>query len=483
MPEFPFSEAEQRRDMFGVFERLESIGSGSITPGLERVEKLLEALDNPHLAYPTAIVTGTNGKSSTATMLAAIADAAGISVGTYSSPHLSQLEERVSIGGHPISHDALESQLRAVFAAADRLQASGHLEPYPSYFELLTAAAFRAFAETRVELVVLEVGLGGRLDATNVTRPRVAIITPIAVDHTDWLGDDLLRIATEKFAVVPAGGLAILAPQQPEVAAHLETLALERGATLVHADRYAMPLREIDNRVRCSFDLDARMRSYSGLELAMPGRHQLDNARCAVLAAEALDQHRLRLGSDAIWAGLRRARLPGRCEWIEGAPAVLFDGAHNPAAATVLANYLREALGAAAQPEPTADTGNSAAGKPAENTANRGTPQLHLLFGAMADKDIEGMTAQLFPLATRVITTRATSPRAATAAELAAIAAASLGDSPPEIVAIDDPDAAFFEALRGAEVHDVVCVTGSLYLVGRLRPLLESRDSLDSLPG
>ena len=177
--------------------RLESIDSRQINPGLDRIHKLLEALGDPQLDYPTAIIGGTNGKGSVAAMLAAMGRAAGHRIGLYTSPHLTAVEERFQINEIPISVSGLDSQLGFVFAAVDK-----HLDSPPSYFEILTAVAFRYFAEAQVDLAVLEVGLGGRWDATNVTRPRVAVISSVAMDHQEYLGDTLEKIAFEKAGII-----------------------------------------------------------------------------------------------------------------------------------------------------------------------------------------------------------------------------------------------------------------------------------------
>ncbi len=398
-------------------------------------------MGNPQLAYPTAIVAGTNGKGSTVAMLAAIARAAGLRVGAYTSPHLVDLEERFTIDGHPISRTGLEAHLDAVLTATQVMLDSGLLHEHLSYFETLTAVAFRYFAEARADVVVLEVGLGGRLDATNVTAPRVAVITPISLDHTDWLGDDIRTIAWEKFAVVPPGGIAVVAPQEPAVMATIRQLALERGITIIDSTQY--PLNERDD---AAVDLMGRVRNYGGLEIRLPGRHQLDNARCAVLAAEALDRRRLRIGSDAIWAGLRRTSLPGRCEWIDGKPAALLDGAHNPGAATVLARH----LGALR----------------ADNRFDR----LHLVIGVLQDKDAKGIANELFPLADTVTATRVPSVRSAAPEELLALAPPA-NDQLRQ--AVDNAEAALAAAYDLAGERDLICLTGSLYLLGHLRPLLQ----------
>lgn len=427
-----------------AWQRLDALGAERITPGLDRIRLLLQRLGAPQLAYPSAIVAGTNGKGSTVAMLGAIGRTAGIRVGCYTSPHLSELEERFHVDGHPISHEGLERHLEAVLTCADALVAEKALADLPSYFEILTAVAFRYFAEARIDLAVLEVGLGGRLDATNVTSPRVAVITPIHRDHAEWLGDDLSGIAEEKFAVVPTGGVAIVAPQVPEVLEHIRALATARNATLLEASRYPLEIRGRDERLRFSFDLDGRLRHYRGMEVGLPGRHQVENARCAILAAEALDRRRMRIASDAIWAGLRQTRLPGRCHWIEGRPVVLLDGAHNPAAAAELAAYL---------------TALRQEGRCA---------RLHLLVGILRDKDVAGIVGHLFPIADSVVVTRPPSPRAAEPERVLAA-----GTPPERAECISEPASALARVLELAEPDDLVCVTGSLYLLGHLRPLVE----------
>jgi dihydrofolate synthase/folylpolyglutamate synthase len=431
-----------------VWQRLEGLSPDRITPGLGRIRALLARLGDPQHAFPTAIVAGSNGKGSSVAMLARIARAAGIRTGCYTSPHLVRLQERFQVDGHPISREGLEAHLDAVLAAADALVTAGEVDHHPSYFEILTAVAFRYFAEARVELAVLEVGLGGRLDATNVTTPRVAIITPISLEHTDWLGHDIRRIAEEKFAVVPRSGIAVVAPQQAAVMEVIRRRAQDRRITLLEADTYPLSFRDTDERLRYAFDLDGRLRHYRGLQLSLPGRHQVENARAVILAAEALDRRRMRIASDAIWAGLRSTVLPGRCDWIDGEPPVLLDAAHNPAAAEQLASYLAALREAGA------------------------FERLHMVLGALRDKDLPGIAVTLFPQADSLFATVPPSSRAASAEELL-----GAGTPPARAEAISSPEAALARALEVSGPNDLICVTGSLYLLGRLRPLLDPADS------
>jgi len=423
--------------------RLQSIDPSHITPGLDRIQTLLEALGNPQLSYPTAIIGGTNGKGSIAAMLSAIAVAAGHRVGLYTSPHLEAVEERFQVDQKRISAAGLEAQLGVVFGAVDKLVADGRLEQEPSYFEILTTAAFRYFSEARVELAILEVGLGGRWDATNVTRPRVAVIAPIALDHQEYLGEDLLTIAAEKAAIIPPGGVAVTAPQAPAVLEVIRRHAGSVGATLWELASFPTVVRRTDDRLRHTIDSVGRLRDYVGLEIALPGAHQVENAQCALLAAEALDRRRLRIGSDAIWAGLRSTRWPGRCEWLEESPPVVLDAAHNPAAAQALAAYLWELR------------------------RRKAFDRLHLVFGTLADKDSAGIAAALYPLADHLIVTRPPSERATPIEQLMA-----LGTTPTLRHTIADPAEALAEAHQAAAPEDLICVCGSTYLVGALRPLL-----------
>jgi dihydrofolate synthase/folylpolyglutamate synthase len=431
------------RDAEDVRRRLESIDPHSVQPGLQRIRALLEALGSPHLTYPTAVICGTNGKGSVAAMLASIGRAAGHRVGLYTSPHLTFLEDRFQVDGDPISPTGLDTQLEEVFGVADRLHAQGRVNEFPSYFEILTAAAFRYFAEARVDLAILEVGLGGRWDATNVTRPRVVVITSIDLDHREYLGDDLPSIAAEKAAVVPPAGLAVTAPQDPAALEVLRSHCCEVGATLWESEQYPLVDRPGDERLHYSIDCVGRVRTYVGLDVALAGAHQVENARCALLAAEALDRHRLSISSDAIWAGLRSVRWPGRCEWLGEEPPILLDAAHNSEAATALASYLAE-------------------------LERRGAyDKLHLVVGVLADKDAEEITRSLYPLADTLVTTAPPSPRALPAAALL-----QSHGLPASHSSVPDPWAALEQARQGAAPGDLVCVAGSSYLVGALRPRL-----------
>jgi dihydrofolate synthase/folylpolyglutamate synthase len=391
-------------------------------PGLERIEGLLGALGNPERRYALVQVGGTNGKGSTAAMLAAMLKADGRRVGLYTSPHLLTLRERIRVDGEAISEDALADGYDALATLIARFDAS--------MFEAITALALDYFEGEGVDIAVLEVGLGGRLDSTTVGVPAVTVLTRIDLDHQAWLGDTLGAIAAEKAAIVRAGvGVVFSAAQSPEA----EAVVMERARAI--GVPLAMEGRELGVEVKERSLGGQRLRCHGpgwvmdDLVLGLLGTYQPSNAVVAVAAARALG-----VSPAAIADGLVRARWPGRFEVrrANGGWLVL-DGAHNPAGARALAESLQAYFG----------------GQP-----------LTLIVGASADKDASGILSALVPLAGRVIVTAASNARAAAAADLAAM-------MPPTAATVHTApsvDAAL--ALAAAPRTPVVCVAGSLFLVG-----------------
>ncbi len=399
--------------------------------GLDRMSALLEALGNPHRAGEFIHVAGTNGKGSTCAMIESTLRVAGIKTGLYTSPHLAEPTERISISGRPVSPEVFAAAFDQVHAAAERLIASGALDLHPTYFETVTAMAFVAFREAQVRTTVLEVGLGGRLDATNVVLPRLAVITPIDFDHEVFLGRDLSAIAEEKAGILKPGVPAVFAPQRPEAA---QTLAAAAAALAIE------PVWTSDWRV-------ADLALYPGgscfrvvgprecrIDCPLAGEHQVTNA---VTAVAALD--RLGFPAEAIREGIRQARWPGRLERVSAAPEIILDGAHNPAGARALAAYINRFFDGR---------------------------RVWLIYGAMRDKAVEEMGAILFPLADQIL---ATAPGMARALR------------PETIRALTDharlrTAATLEEALaiagREAVPDDAIFVAGSLFLVAEARRLL-----------
>lgn len=397
-----------------------------------RMEALLESLGKPHLAASSVHIAGTKGKGSTAAMIASILTASGRRTGLYTSPHLHSFTERIRIDGHPIPEDefaALVRKLKPAFAAFNRLGAHGEL----TTFEILTTLAFVHFQEKQADYQVLETGLGGRLDATNVVRPRVCAITSISLDHTEILGQTLARIAAEKAGIIKPGCITVSAPQPPEVRHVMSSVCHERGVRLLEVGRDITWTLTGRSESGQSFRVDGWRGPYD-LTLPLLGEHQLDNAAVAVGVAEALAEFGDVVGAESIAAGLSRVSWPGRLQVLRRHPLVVVDGAHNGDSAEKLARALPDYFGF-----------NAAI----------------LVVGTSRDKDIAGIAEGLRPLSARVIVTRSRNPRAAEPSALAAeFSARGMKATEAETV-----ESALTLALEEAGPEDLVCVTGSLFVV------------------
>lgn len=413
-------------------EWLSSLEQFGVKLGLETITRLLDELRHPERTYAVAHVGGTNGKGSVAAMTAAALDRAGLPAARYTSPHLVRLEERFVIGGRQVPASDLDRALDDVRDAVEGLQARGALEVHPTYFEVTTAAAFLLFARAQVRVAVVEVGLGGRFDATNVVRPEAAAIVSVDFDHERQLGTTLAQIAGEKAGIVKPGAELVLGHLPPEAEAVVESAAAAAGVAPRRVREVAVEARLAGDR----YEITARTAAaaYGPLRLALAGRHQVDNAIVAILLLEALAARGHAVSAAAIEAGLAGARWPARLEWIEHADGrVLVDGAHNPAGARALASYLIES----------------------------GRSPLPIVFGVMQDKDVGAMLAALAPVARPLIATRAPGGRAADPAVIAA-RAASLG-----LEAVVEPviDAAL---ARARVAGNPICVAGSLFMAGEV---------------
>ena len=402
--------------------------------GLERIEQLLGLVGNPHLAVPSVLIAGTNGKGSTAALLAAMCRAAGYRTGLYTSPHLESVTERLAIDGEPIDDRRLASYLERGLEAAEL---DG--EP-PTYFEALTLAAFLHFREAAADLAILEVGLGGRLDATNVATPELSIITSISHDHERHLGTSLESIASEKGAVLRRDRPALTWREDAGVRRVLERQAATAGAELAFADPAAIsvstPATACPQEVRLHTD-----RGVYDLELFLSGRHQLANLNLAVRAAEILAGRGWpALTAGAIIRGTARCRWPGRLEWVElgGDRRVLLDAAHNAAGIEALADFVERLPGC---PD--------------------------LLFGALEEKAIDGVLPRLAATTGRVILTQPPGDRAAPPERWSR----HFPGRPTRLAR--DPRRALDDALASCRGTLLVC--GSIFLVGRIRGLLRRR--------
>jgi dihydrofolate synthase/folylpolyglutamate synthase len=429
---------------------------------LAHMRVLLGAMEHPERAFPSVLIAGTNGKGSTAATLASILRASGLKNGLYTSPHLVRINERIRVDGEAIGDDDFARLHAQVGRIAERLVEQGELPWHPSFFEMMTAIAFAHFARERVEIAVLEVGMGGRLDATNVVEPLVSVIADISLDHQKFLGDTVGEIAREKVGIIRPGGVVVTLPQQPEANDVIGNTILELGARGVSAVQYVPPVspgsgeylvpsREsrVGSAEKSSYRYPLQVMGEQILvESALVGRHQLRNLALAVAAAEELSKQGVAgVTAESIERGIRETRWPGRFQVIParvGWPEIVLDVAHNPAGAWAL----RSALSERYDDRP-----------------------LIFVFGAMRDKAISEMTEILFPLAERVIATRAENPRSASPEEIQQ-AGSRTGT---EIEAVTEVEAALERARDAASPAAVVVVTGSIYLVGEAMRLLGVR--------
>lgn len=403
--------------------------------GLAGIRALTAALGHPERAYPCLLVAGTNGKGSVVAYVDAVLRASGLRVGRYTSPHLLRVNERMTVGGREISRAKLEAAVTRVRQAADRLVRAGRLSDHPTYFEAVTAAAFDHFRRERVEVAVLEVGMGGRLDATNICRPLASAIVSIAQDHQAYLGRSLAAIAREKAGVLRRGRSTVLGPL-PASARRVVAQEAERlGAEWVEA-RSGVGVQEGPR----GFAIVTPACTYRNLR-PLSGRHQLDNLLVALRLLEEAAAAGLPVDWRRLPGAIARTRWPGRLQWIPGRPRLLLDGAHNPAGAKALAEYLRP----------------------------RGS--FVLVFGAMGDKDLGGLAGVLFPLASNIVLTRPAIERAATPEEIAMRAGALARRAYRE----PDPAKALALARRLAGPDSFVVVAGSLYLVGEVMKQLQGK--------
>jgi dihydrofolate synthase/folylpolyglutamate synthase len=414
----------------------------AIKLGLENVTRLLARLGDPHNAYTSVQIAGTNGKGSTAAMLEAVCRAAELSTGLYTSPHLVSIQERVRIDGREITREEFARHATRVREASERVrEESGAL---PTFFEQVTAIALDAFRDARVELAILETGLGGRLDATTAANASTVAITPVALDHQEYLGDTLAAIASEKAAIIRRGVRAVVAPQATEANEVILRRCLETGVEpQFSTEDVSVEGSCGEGRLRVSFK--TARETYAGVCLALRGRHQLTNAAVAVALAETLASDGFEITREHIVEGLESAEHAGRLELIEsGGRQLLLDGAHNPAGALALRAYLDEFVG----------------------------EKVTMVFGAMRDKALAEIGSVLFPAAERLVLTQPRSPRAATVEELLRAVPAV---DPPRSVALA-PSAADALTIALAQTHagGTICVTGSLYLVGEVKALLAS---------
>jgi len=406
---------------------------------LRNIAALAERLGHPHLAYPSVHVAGTNGKGSTAAMLESILRCAGLRTALYTSPHLERINERISIAGEEISDASFAEAFTRLHSILEELLASGALAAHPTYFECLTAMAFGFFAREQVDFGVFEVGMGGRLDATNILAPEVAVITQIDFDHENYLGHSIEQIAAEKAGIIKPRGWVVSAAERPEARRVIRERCAAVKARLVETDQQCC-IDGLQAEAGCYRGVvAARDESWRiGVELPLPGRFQMRNALAAAAAARLLADRGFPVTDAAIARGIASVRWPGRLELLQSRPSVYLDGTHNPAGARELLAFWDE------------------------HFAGR---RIYLVYGAVRDKAVDEITGLLFPRAAAVILTQPQQPRALSAAVLEEMS----GHLAQRIEVFPEPARALERALELARPEDAIFATGSLYLVGDLR--------------
>jgi dihydrofolate synthase/folylpolyglutamate synthase len=435
------------RALARVEKALEARFPTRMVPDLDRITELLDLLGSPQRAYPSIHLTGTNGKTTTARMIDALLREFGLRTGRYTSPHLQSVTERISLDGSPLDPERFAAVFDEVAPLVELVD--GRHPDRVTFFELLTAMAFVAFADAPVDVAVVEVGLGGRWDATNVVQAAVAVVTAVGLDHVGILGSTVAEIAAEKAGIISSGATVVSAGQSPEAEQVLAARATEVGARLVREG--------VDFGVRSrsvavggqSLDLAGLGGDYDEIFVPLFGAHQAANAACALAAVEAFfgAEGRGPIDVEVVRAAFAGVESPGRLEVVRRSPTVLLDGAHNPAGAAALADAVTEAFG---------------------------FERLVGVVAVLSDKDVEGLLEQLEPVLTEVVVTTNGSPRALSAQALGEVAREVFGDARVSVVPrLDDAiEQAVTLAEAGGSYAGGVLVTGSIVTIGEARTLL-----------
>ena len=419
-----------------------------IAPTLERISALTDILGSPQLTYPTIHVGGTNGKTSTSRMIDSLLFEMGLRTGRFTSPHLESYLERISINGQPISAAELIFAYNDISPYLDLMDSK--FENPISFFEAMTALAFAAFAEHPIDVGVIEVGMGGEWDATNVVQAGVSVITPIGLDHTEYLGNTLTEIAKTKGGILKTGGFGVLAQQEPEAAIELLRRAAEVGIDLAREGvEYSLASRAVAVGGQL-ISIKGLNETFDDIFLPLHGKHQAANAATALVAVEAFFGDTA-LDHDAVRAGFAAATSPGRCEVVHRDPTILLDAAHNPHGAKALA----------------------------ETISNEFTfDEVIGVVASFGDKDVRGILLELEPIMNEIIVTTNSSPRSMKLSELEKLAIEIFGKD--RVTAIETLEAAIDQAIKDAKrpLSDDsvgVLITGSVITVGESRSIINGK--------
>ena len=424
-------------------ERLFALEQFGIKLGLDNIQRILEALGHPEQRFPSVHIAGTNGKGSVTAMVERGLRSAGHATGRYTSPHLNDIEERIALNGRPIDAAAFDATTADVLATVDELHGQGTLQSWPTFFEVTTAMAFMTFAQQRVDAAVVEVGLGGRFDATNTVTPAVTAITSIAFDHERHLGSTLEAIAFEKAGIIKPDTPVVVGAMADAARRVIVTRAAQLGAPVVAADTDVRVSSRIEAG-RVLLDLRTPVERYDDVMLALNGRHQIANAVVAVRTLEMCRERGLANTAADVRSALAEVEWPARLEWLElnGGRHVLVDAAHNPAGVLALADYVRAA----------------------------GVAPLPVVMAVMKDKDVDAMVRAIAPVASAFVATQIESARCLPAAVLAERVARVVREA--RVMSDANPESALDLALRE---NPRALVAGSIFLVGPLRAKLIAR--------
>ncbi|MDI6742211.1 MAG: folylpolyglutamate synthase/dihydrofolate synthase family protein [Smithella sp.] len=404
---------------------LDSLNIDKMHFGLQAIKALLSRLGNPHKSYPTIIIGGTNGKGSTAAMTASILHRAGYRVGLYTSPHLIDVRERIVVNGKKISQRNFGRTIEHVKSA---------IKNPITYFEFLTAVALAHFQNEQVDIAVLEVGLGGRLDATNVGHPLVSVITNIALDHTAYLGGTLQSIAYEKAGIIKRNSICVTGAKQKTVLDMLEKACRKRRTKLYRLGRDI----KIKKQANSLLTYEGLRREVKNLAVPLRGDHQQSNAALALATIEICATKGFPVDDNAIHDGLRKTRWDARMEILQEKPLFLLDGAHNPAGMDSLCRFLKKEFS---------------------------DKKIIVIFGALADKDYRGMLKKIVPLSQKIILTGLHARRSAPLSAIRDVVC-KMGRKP---VVVENVRQAIQEALKSAGRQNIICATGSFYLAGEIK--------------
>lgn len=438
---FSYKEALEYLDSLINYEKRVDFSYNRRLFNLKRMRNILRELDNPHLRLKTIHVAGTKGKGSTAAMIASILTAGGYRVGLYTSPHLISPRERIRIGQRFIREEEFSSSLVQIKSAVEKISHKKRF--FPTFFEVYTAMAFLYFFQRRVDIAVIEVGLGGRLDATNVIEPLIGIITPISFDHTKQLGNEITSIAREIAGIIKPNCKIVVSTQESSVSSLLQTICRERRATLYRVGKdVRFNLLQATPRYQ-RFRVQGLYREYPSLFLPLGGEHQLWNAATAIATVELLKDQGFPVSPGCIERGLRRVDWPGRAQILSQRPILMVDCAHNGASAQALAKFLKNFY-----PE----------------------KKLVLILAILKNKDIRAIGEALCPLANQIIITRVKSPRALSPEEIWSKIKMYCSGQP---IIEKNVELALGRAKELARRKGLICVSGSVYLVGEVLNLVK----------